>query len=736
MMPQFLNPALAWAGVAAVALPILIHLLTRRPKRPKEWAAMRFLLAVYRKHRTRSRIEQLLLLAVRCLLVLLIGLALAGPVFAALGGVLGMGSTGRTVVIILDNSLTSTVMGEDGVQRIEQLKTQAEAVIDSLSSSDQVALITASGPPEALISPPKLDLDAARRRIQEITASESAADIGESLRLAAKAVESANDPNRPTFLILLSDFSSGAARIDELLSDDLKSLGQRVTLLRSTSASSRSNTQIVSLTPDRRLVAAELQSPGQEPSVTWTIRLRRFGATPATSDTVRLELPASPPWIKTVTWVDGQKSATFTVPLQVRGSGAVVATASIESASDTLTADNTRRAVIQVRKKLALVILGRKQGVDARQTPQHFLRSAVGPEDGQIDWPIDYSEADAAAVSVETLRDMHFAFMLRPDLVTDQGWADLRSWVSAGGVVWVMPPMARSVGIWPQKMVDRFGLSWTFDKLEPVEHDPPLKLKSDRPAVVELERLAGEIQRKGILRSVEVYWRLPIKKASVDRSADRLLVGTDDEPLLLAADVDRGRLIFTPFAMEPTWTNLPARRAFPPLLGQLIRGSTDRLQSAEAFIVGNRPHLYGAWARAGRIVGPDGQSVRLAAEGLSVQPIEPMRLSGVYRSPNEVLALVANVSADAGDTEAHEPEALNGWLSACGQWRAFEPGTATAAVALKSEGDRADWSIRLLIAVAILALVEMFLARWISHANVRGRTENAVSLADARMGGA
>src|SRR5437588_1480693 len=71
-----------WAmtlGVAAGAasIPIVIHLLNRRRFRIVPWAAMRFLLAAQRKNTRRMRLEQLLLLAVRTLLALLLVLAMA-----------------------------------------------------------------------------------------------------------------------------------------------------------------------------------------------------------------------------------------------------------------------------------------------------------------------------------------------------------------------------------------------------------------------------------------------------------------------------------------------------------------------------------------------------------------------------------------------------------------------------------------------------------------------------------
>ncbi|MFT3786768.1 MAG: BatA domain-containing protein [Tepidisphaeraceae bacterium] len=75
---MFLNPFLL-LGLAGVALPIAIHLLTRRPPKPVRWAAMRFLKVGVERHRKRLRTEDLLLLLLRCAIVVLLALALRGP---------------------------------------------------------------------------------------------------------------------------------------------------------------------------------------------------------------------------------------------------------------------------------------------------------------------------------------------------------------------------------------------------------------------------------------------------------------------------------------------------------------------------------------------------------------------------------------------------------------------------------------------------------------------------------
>src|SRR5579885_2069462 len=70
-MDLFLHPAYMAAGGALISAPIIIHLINRMRYRRVRWAAMEFLLKSQKRNRRRLIIEQLLLLALRCLLVLL-----------------------------------------------------------------------------------------------------------------------------------------------------------------------------------------------------------------------------------------------------------------------------------------------------------------------------------------------------------------------------------------------------------------------------------------------------------------------------------------------------------------------------------------------------------------------------------------------------------------------------------------------------------------------------------------
>src|SRR5687767_554450 len=136
--------AVAIAG-GAVAVPVIIHLLNRKRYVVVNWAAMRFLLAAQKKNVRRLKLEQWLLLATRCLALLLIALAMAAvmpwfePVWQRMfpGDPLAPTTQGRTHrIIVLDASFTMAARRSDDVSRFEAAKAQAKAILDRSHPGD------------------------------------------------------------------------------------------------------------------------------------------------------------------------------------------------------------------------------------------------------------------------------------------------------------------------------------------------------------------------------------------------------------------------------------------------------------------------------------------------------------------------------------------------------------------------------------------------------------------------
>src|SRR5260370_32719394 len=114
MFESFFHPGYVLAGCALISLPIIIHLINRMRFKKIKWAAMEFLLKSQKKNRRRLIIEQLILLALRCFLVVLAGLLVARFV----GADIWRGELPTSHMVILDDSLSmSDHWKEQGLDR-------------------------------------------------------------------------------------------------------------------------------------------------------------------------------------------------------------------------------------------------------------------------------------------------------------------------------------------------------------------------------------------------------------------------------------------------------------------------------------------------------------------------------------------------------------------------------------------------------------------------------------------
>jgi hypothetical protein len=104
MFESVLNP-LAWWGLAAVSVPVIIHLINRLRYKRIHWAAMEFLLKAMQRNKRKLLLEQLLLLLLRCLLVLLIVLLIVRPTWF-LGGEGNDAGGVHHHIFLLDDSLS------------------------------------------------------------------------------------------------------------------------------------------------------------------------------------------------------------------------------------------------------------------------------------------------------------------------------------------------------------------------------------------------------------------------------------------------------------------------------------------------------------------------------------------------------------------------------------------------------------------------------------------------------
>lgn len=710
---NFVHAGLAIAGFVAVAIPIIIHLLFRQRRRPIEWGAMRFLLEAYRRSRHRMRLEQWLLLAVRCLILALLGLALARPLLSDSALPIGPGS--RVVYLIIDNGLASTVTDAAGTTALERHRQNAAAIINALTASDRVGLVSAARPIEALVDPPAVDHAAVLSRLGEMAAVHAPTDLDAALNRVRESLALRQDDPSPAFVYLLSDFLSGSADLTRPLSARLAIEGRPVTLIASTPATeSVRNVQVTSIDSMRRVaLAGATDLSGQ-----FTVRLRRVGETSDEAVTVvRLSaepLAAPPP--ATVRWSRGQSEATVDLRLDLRGveAGEVVVTASIDR--DALAADSARFNVLEVREALRVAVLDRREfgrpGDLASYPSGSWFRRALDPGTGS---QISVMDLDPASIDRAAMRRLQAAILTRPDLVTDEGWGVLGEFLDAGGLLWIAPSERDQVATWTDLAASRLALDWRWarEAVAAGEGETDVALADDQPTSELLALLGSELGE--LIKPVRVARVLPVAEGvEPSQVALRLADGSPWMVWSAGGGTRRGSVVYLASAVHLEWTSLPAKPFMVALVHEVVRQGIGHAYQQRPLAPGEALAAALPFGAA-TLRAPGGESITILDRDGAARLDRPIAEAGVYDVLDERGAalgrLGVNVEPDAARTEALGAAQVRDWLATSGAWRWLDE----SATALADQTTWGEISLALLLAVLALTLLETLLARWFSH---------------------
>ncbi len=133
----FAAPLFLLAALAA-AIPVVLHMMNRQKAKELPFSTLRFLKISVEKTRRRKRIHDVLLMALRAAVLLMIAAGLARPAVTSLGGL--WGGAHSAVVVILDNSASMGMIDQDR-PRFETATAAAIQILDQLGEGDEVALL-------------------------------------------------------------------------------------------------------------------------------------------------------------------------------------------------------------------------------------------------------------------------------------------------------------------------------------------------------------------------------------------------------------------------------------------------------------------------------------------------------------------------------------------------------------------------------------------------------------------
>lgn len=149
---QFLQPGLLW-GALLLAVPLLIHLFNRRRYLRRPWAAMSFLEAAFKKVRRRVRLENLLLLLLRCALPVLLALALARPLVQGDSLLAGLAEAPRHHILVVDATLSNDQKAQAEPRPLARARSLAGRYLQGLPEAEfqKVTLIRLDSSAQVLL---------------------------------------------------------------------------------------------------------------------------------------------------------------------------------------------------------------------------------------------------------------------------------------------------------------------------------------------------------------------------------------------------------------------------------------------------------------------------------------------------------------------------------------------------------------------------------------------------------
>ena len=162
---QFLFPWLL-LGTLGISVPIAIHLFNRFRYKEVEWGAMELLRRAIIIRSRRIRLEDLLLMALRCLIIALIALALARPVITPTGAPWLGKSNDVSVVIGLDASFS---MGHrpGGMSRFDHAAKRVREIAKTLKPGNPISLVLLADRPRFILRNEGFDAERLEAKLKE-----------------------------------------------------------------------------------------------------------------------------------------------------------------------------------------------------------------------------------------------------------------------------------------------------------------------------------------------------------------------------------------------------------------------------------------------------------------------------------------------------------------------------------------------------------------------------------------
>jgi hypothetical protein len=745
-----ITPGFFHAGLLLAAIPILIHLLNRRRFKIVPWAAMEYLLAAMRKNRRRLRFEQLLLLAVRCSLLALLGLALARPLACSDSSLAAFaGEESGLHIFVIDNSYSMAYesAAQPGKTHLDAAKALAHQQIQRLNpGADSVAIVVACRFPPKTPSPgtpgdsrgegaapvpnplillqPTFDPHAAEDAIDRIEQSFLGTDIPGALQLAAQIAR--EDTRQPLkHLHIYSDCTRSAWDRPEN-ADMLKQLGptlistfQKNLSLHDLSQPDQSNYAILGLDPDAGLVTPTFHTD-------FLADVKAFGSSADSTVQWRWDdnlLPETTRFSPEVAAEPLRQTR-----MQITQGGPHVIAASV-LADDKLRLDNTRFRVVEVASAMRVLIVEGARGVGSLSGAGAYLDLSLAPK----------KERDAAGhirsstyvlpeiipdldLPGKPLADYRAVVLASVSSLTASEADQLARFVEAGGALMVFMGDQVNADLYNSVLLPRKLMPGRLIARKTLPADGQafhFDFNPNSPLHPVLGIFKGETRTGLDTAQIFTYFQI---QAPPDATVLRYLpdpkTGVAD-PAITLHTLGHGHVVFFSTTANSEWNALPQKPSFIPLIHELLANSVQigdqwmNLQTGQSLQLPPTLRITAAPTLTDGNHRPIPIDPVALSTGQTLYCSKPLSLPGLYKLTvgGQTIPIAVNIPADEADIRPMPRQAV---AAALGDVDVRITGAELDAPSLSLDKST-DLGWTLLCAVLLLAGAECFLAMHFGH---------------------
>lgn len=728
----FLNSVLLWGGLGAagVAIPILIHLFYRKHQRVTRWAAMDLLRKALVIRASQIKVEDLIILVMRCLVMALVALAMVRPTLRRDTSLFAAGQQRVGVVLAIDSSY-SMAHGQFR-KRYDKAIERAGAILSTLREGDPVSVVLMGARPRILIRSTGYNQARFTRLLStETRVLSERLNPEQNLDELERLVTELKTPVRECYLV-----TDGQAGDWDALSDGAVATLRRMgrlgkTYLVPVELDGAENVAITSLA----YASGSLRRNG----------MARFSAEVANTGRQPRDAGAI------VFSVDGEAVSKKPVGMLGPGQSRVVSFFSSFSADgdvgisaalgpDDLSPDNRRQVVVAVRSAIKVLCIAPAAPAQdpAAGTAFYLERALMGKARG-TDASIQVVRAEWQDLDNETLTDYDIVILANVADLSETAVKKLDQFVRRGGGLMVFAGDKVTTEVYNRRLRTPAGslLPVALDKdVQSPNKDSGWALGQARPGhpLSDLVRLLPP----ELLDSA----RFPrIFKATPNPGAVTLLsLAGQDLPLLVEQKVGKGSTLFFACTADAKWGHFPMHPLYAILLQQAVTHMTSH-PGQQTAIVGQAVTVPVS-KRLGdsvRLTGPGGQARELKVVAVEGQPsctFEP-EVDGFYQvevAKDRSARIAVNLDPRESDVKDLAGPVL-ARKAADVSLAVIAPGENLMEF-VKNGRNGFELARLLLIAALVLLLWQSWLARRFTRRITKGLTDVVAEVTRSRAAGA